>query len=99
MANYQLTNKAVEDLTNIWNYTCEEWSEAQADKYYALLLHTLEELANQKISGKVYTSIGDNILGCSVGKHIVFYQHLAKGQMLILRILHSRMDLKNRIQE
>jgi plasmid stabilization system protein ParE len=29
MAKYELTNKAVEDLTEIWKYTCEEWSEQQ----------------------------------------------------------------------
>ena len=33
MAKYSLTNKAVEDLTNIWDYTFEKWNENQADKY------------------------------------------------------------------
>ncbi len=32
MAKYKLTNKAVKDLANIWNYTFEAWSERQADK-------------------------------------------------------------------
>ncbi len=36
MADLLFSNKAVEDLTNICNYTVETWSEAQADKYYAL---------------------------------------------------------------
>ena len=36
MANYNLTNKAVEDLEKIWDYTFQKWSEQQADKYYAL---------------------------------------------------------------
>ncbi|WP_420318747.1 type II toxin-antitoxin system RelE/ParE family toxin [Ekhidna sp.] len=34
MANYQLTNLAVQDLTDIWNYTFDNWSEQQADVYY-----------------------------------------------------------------
>ena len=38
MAEYKLTNKAVEDLNDIWEYTIEKWSEEQADKYYNLLL-------------------------------------------------------------
>ena len=33
---FELTKKAVEDLTEIWNYTSENWSEHQADKYYQL---------------------------------------------------------------
>lgn len=31
MAKYKLTNKAVNDLTRIWNYTIDRWSENQAD--------------------------------------------------------------------
>ena len=38
MASYLLTNKAVEDLTEIWHYTYYKWSEKQADKYYKMLL-------------------------------------------------------------
>ena len=38
MAKYKLTNKAVDDLTQIWNYTLDKWSESQADKYYYMLL-------------------------------------------------------------
>ncbi|MEI6021854.1 MAG: type II toxin-antitoxin system RelE/ParE family toxin, partial [Bacteroidota bacterium] len=34
MVKYHFTNKAIEDLTEIWQYTVEEWSEKQADKYY-----------------------------------------------------------------
>ena len=34
MAEYYFTNKAVEDLTKIYEYTYEFWSEKQADKYY-----------------------------------------------------------------
>ena len=38
MAEYKLTNKAVEDLSKIWDYTFEIWSEKQADKYYGELI-------------------------------------------------------------
>ncbi len=38
MAKFRLTNKAVEDLAGIWNYTFDTWSENQADKYYKTLL-------------------------------------------------------------
>ena len=38
MAKYYLTNKAVDDLTKIWNYTFDQLSEQQADKYYQMLI-------------------------------------------------------------
>ena len=40
MAKYYFTNKAVDDLSEIWNYTIETWSEMQAEKYYDCLLYT-----------------------------------------------------------
>jgi len=46
MVKFKLTNKAVVDLTLIWNYTCDEWSESQADKYYQIPLDNCEEIAN-----------------------------------------------------
>ena len=99
MANYILTNKAVEDLSNIWNYSFEVWSESQADKYYYMLLDSCQELADEKVFGKKYEDISDNILGFRVGQHIIFYRKLKGNRIEITRILHNRMDLRNRVQE
>ena len=38
MPRIRYSNKAVEDLTSIWDYTYTEWSEKQADEYYAMLI-------------------------------------------------------------
>jgi len=40
MAKYFLSNKAVEDLSSIWIYTVETWSEQQADLYYSQIIST-----------------------------------------------------------
>ncbi len=55
MAKYQLTNKAVEDLANIWDYNFEEWSEVQADIYYNYLLECFQKLAYNPKLGKLIT--------------------------------------------
>lgn len=99
MANYVLTNKAVDDLSNIWNYTCEIWSENQADKYYNMLLDYCQDLANTPTLGKVYDEINEEILGFKASHHIIFYRKLKERTIEIIRILHSRMDLKSRITE
>lgn len=44
MANYHLTHKAIEDLSNIWEYTVEVWSEQQADKYYNLIIDSFTRI-------------------------------------------------------
>lgn len=99
MVKYILSNKGVEDLTRIWDYTYEVWSENQADKYYELIISTFEEIAENPDWGKSYEKISKKILGFKVGKHIVFYRTLALKKVEIIRVLHARMDLKNRLRE
>ena len=99
MAKYKLTNKAVEDLSKIWDYTYEVWSENQADKYYFELLEDCQVLAENQNLGKNYTEINNDIFGYKSGQHIIFFRIFNENDIEITRFLHSRMDLKNRIQE
>jgi|SRR5690606_21543131 len=99
MAKYILTNKAVEDISKIWDYTYEVWSENQADSYYQLLISAFKEIVKKPSLGKNYDKISTEIFGFSVGKHIIFYRKLETRDIEVVRILHGRMDLKNRINE
>ena len=99
MAKYSFTNKVVEDLSAIWNYTYEVWSENQADKYYYQLLDYCQELAENPLLGKNYNDIDAALSGYRASHHIIFFRKLKNNQIEIVRILHNRMDLKNRIQE
>ena len=96
MAKYHLTNKAVEDLADIWNYTFDEWSENQADKYYLLLLDSCQEVAENPNIGKHYDNITKKLLGYKSNEHILFYQIISNSEIEIIRILHGRMDLKSK---
>ena len=97
MAKYHFTNKAINDLSLIWNYTAEEWSEKQADKYYNLLLLACQELADNPSHGKNYDIISHGVRGYKSGEHIFFYQVISKNDIEIIRILHGMMDLKNHL--
>ena len=99
MAKYSLSNKALEDLSKIWEHTYEVWSELQAEKYYYMLLDTCQDLADGNFSGKFYPEISSEILGFKAGRHVIFYRKANGSGIEVARILHERMDLKNRIQE
>ncbi|MCE7993924.1 MAG: type II toxin-antitoxin system RelE/ParE family toxin [Roseivirga sp.] len=99
MAEFKLTNKAVDDLSQIWDYTFEVWSENQADKYYKMLILNCQEIANNPHLGKRYNGITPDLLGMKVNRHIIFYRTLNEDYVEITRILHERMDLKKRITE
>ena len=99
MPEYKLTNKAVTDLSKIWEYTFEIWSEKQADKYYDGLISNCQEIAENPDLGKTYEGIATQLLGMKANRHIIFYRTINEEYVEITRILHERMDLKKRITE
>ena len=99
MAEFKLTNKSVEDLSKIWDYTFEVWSERQANIYYEILISNCQEIADNPDLGKSYDGITQSIRGIKANRHIIFYRTLNENYVEITRILHERMDLKKRILE
>lgn len=73
MAKVTLRQDAIDDLNDIWDYTFENWSENQADKYYLSLKSTCMQIGENPTSGKEYDGISRNLLGLKSGKHIIFY--------------------------
>ena len=97
MAKYKFTKKAIENLSEIWEYTIEIWSEKQADKYYKLIITGCEELSKNPKLGKSYFEIYPELLGKLTLKHIIFYRVMDQSTIEITRILHEQMDLKNKL--
>lgn len=94
MANYQLTNKAVEDLDSIWLYTCETWSEKQADQYYNDLIVACESICKDGFSAdREYLEIQPGLKCRHCRKHLIFYKYSSENLVTIIRILHERMDI------
>ena len=98
MSKYILTRETVQDLSQIWNYTFDEWSEAQADRYYQMLLDNCADLATFPNFGKDYSKIYPSLFGFLVLKHVIFYRVLTKNQIEITRILHERMDVEDHLK-
>ena len=99
MCKFKLTKKAVKDLTGIWNYTVDTWSENQADKYYDQLLNYCQVLAENPQKGKSYSQLIPNLQGAKVNRHIIFYCKTSENVIEIERILHEQMDLRNRLKK
>jgi toxin ParE1/3/4 len=97
MAKFSFSNRALDDLIEIWDYTIEKWSENQAEKYYHLILVSCKDLSNNPQLGKSYDILSPNVLGSKCGEHIIFYRETLKNEIEIVRILHVIMDLKNKI--
>jgi toxin ParE1/3/4 len=96
MPKLKFTNNAVQDLSDIWSYTAETWSESQADKYYKLIMNACSTIAKKPQIGKEYSEIYPDLKGKLTTKHIIFYRVLEDQSIEITRILHERMDVKKK---
>ena len=99
MHSYQLSNKAVEDINDIWAYTLIEWSESQAEKYYEVLIAAFEQIASNPSLGKNYDEVIVDLKAFLVAKHIILYRLISEEKIQIERILHQSMDIDSRIDK
>lgn len=99
MAKVIFKQEAIDDLNNIWEYTFEKWSESQADKYYAMVKFACKEIGKNPEIGKEYNEISEKLFGLHSGRHIIFYRWIDEDEIEVVRILHERMDLKNRLNK
>ncbi|MBA2561718.1 MAG: type II toxin-antitoxin system RelE/ParE family toxin [Chitinophagaceae bacterium] len=96
--NYRISEKAIEDLENVWLYTLESWSVEQADRYYNLLIEEIKYLSGHFESGKSMEHIKQGYRASKVKSHLIFYKKAKDNIVEIVRILHQRMDIENRLK-
>jgi toxin ParE1/3/4 len=98
--SYKISVKASEDIEDIWLYTFENWSLEQADRYVNLILDEIEYLAVNPTSGKDFNHIRQNYRCSKVKSHLIFYRlSNTQSDIEIIRVLHQRMDIENRLAE
>jgi toxin ParE1/3/4 len=96
----KLSRKAEEELEGIWLYTLEIWSKEQADRYLSLIFDEIKFLQANPKTGQDFHHIRKNYRCAKVKSHLIFYKHKNSEDVIeVIRILHERMDLENRINE
>ena len=98
MLKYRLTVEAVKDLECIWAYTYEKWSVEQVDRYYNLIIDEIEHIASNPLSGRSKDHIRKGYCASKVKSHLVFYKLGVDMTVEIIRILHQRMDVEDRMK-
>lgn len=97
--SYRISEKAIEDLENIWIYSLHKWSIEQADRYYNLIINEIEFISKNYMIGKSMDHIKDGYRASAVKSHLIFYRKTQDGQVEIIRILHQSMDIEFRIMD
>jgi toxin ParE1/3/4 len=91
MRGIRLSVLAERDLLDIWQYSFQQWDEAQADKYLDELNEGFNLLTKNATLGlgRGYVREGYRVL--FVNSHAIYYT-IADSSIHIVRVLHSRMD-------
>ena len=95
---YVISKKAVSDLEEIWLYTVEKWSSEQADRYYKLIFDEINYICKNSDAGRSMEHVRKGYRASKVKFHLIFYK-VSNDIIEIVRILHERMDIENRLND
>lgn len=95
---FVISKKAVADLEEIWLYTVEKWSVEQADRYYNLIIDEINYICKNSNAGKSMEHVRKGYRASKVKSHLIFYRVL-NDTIQVIRILHERMDIENRLND
>jgi toxin ParE1/3/4 len=96
MNGYVLRPAAQADLDNIWDYTEENWSQAQAERYLEMIRDECKALGSGVKIGRSASNFRAGYFKVPVGSHFIFYTKV-DGMIHVMRVLHQRMNLKSRL--
>ena len=96
--SFVIAKKAVIDLEEIWLYTVEKWSVEQADRYYKLIFDEIDYICKNIDTGKSMEHVRKGYRASKVKSHLIFYRVL-NNTIEVIRILHERMDIENRLND
>jgi toxin ParE1/3/4 len=94
---YQLTNRAEEDLRNIGRYTQKEWGRSQRNYYLTMLDDSFRILASAPDRGRACDYLKHGYKKYTAGRHVIFYRQINKDMIEIVRVLHQRKDANSHI--
>ena len=86
------------DLESIWDYTVDNWSLRQADKYYNDLVEAFEFLCENPTAGKSAEHLRKGYRYFKVNSHLIFYV-ISDTELDVIRILHAQMEIPNKLSD
>lgn len=98
MRKFKFSNETAKDLEELWGYTKQIWSIEQVDRYYVLIIDEVEFVSNNPSLGRDINYIKEGYRSTKVKSHVIYYKLDEDEVILIVRILHQRIDVETRIK-
>lgn len=88
-----LTKAARSDLRRIYAYTFMEWGERQAETYLDALRQAMNRIADGSGTARPLRSQHPDMFKLKQGRHLIIFQQSDEDHILVIRVLHERMDI------
>ena len=95
---YQLTDEATRDVEIILAYSVDNFGIKQAEHYFDALKNCIQLLADNPNIGHSAEDILPEYFRFPYESHVIFYKKFSSS-ILVVRILHERMDSKLHIKK
>ena len=99
MAECALAEEAESDLLDIARYTVDTWGFDQAERYLAALNNHFMTIGCGDVAGKPVFEHRDDLFVSRCEHHFVFFSRESAVRVLILAVLHEKMDLMARLRD
>jgi toxin ParE1/3/4 len=97
MSGFILSPAAKTDIDQIWDYTTDNWTIEQADRYVAQILQACFSISSDGCEGRRIPEVKRDYFKLAVGSHFVIFR-IVDGVPDVVRILHQRMDIPAHLQ-
>lgn len=94
---YIISQRALDDINQIWYYTYKNWSLTQADRYYKLLFDEIKFAAQNFSIIRSAENIRSGYRMSQVKSHILFYKQIDNNTIELVRVLHQSMNIENKL--
>ena len=96
-SSYSFTKSADRDLEGIIGYTLDKHGNTQARNYSKQLAKCLDKLSHEKGQTRLMLNLHPALRYIRCEHHYIFGKQRNENSMLIIAILHERMDLISRV--
>ena len=86
------TQKAEDDIKEIYKYSFTSFGEEQAEKYYDGLAVKFKSILEETVHSTDYSFIEPELRRTNYGSHAIYYRMSNKNKVVIIRVLHQSMD-------
>ena len=97
MRRLEFTPRALRDIEEIWEYSFDRFGLDRAEAYLRGIERAAATIAEDPRRGIACDEIRSGYRKLSVGSHVLFFRASAT-RVLIVRILHGRMDFERRLR-